>query len=198
MSRFKEILDRTLFYIYRLTVFWNNQESGRKVITSSSVVGVPGTFRREMNTHNCPEHMDVQNSASCYLPSNNGHIMVWEEGTKLSGYLVKDGAFNPVLGTQRKAKVLYNSRQNRAFVVYQQTVNGRRLLYVKNIAPGSQASCSTPCKTSERCAMKDVCTPRNSGIVDFQISGTGCTKGGWRYPSDSDFFKLSKILYFLV
>ena len=144
-----------------LTVFWNNEENGRKVISSASVVGVPGTFRRDDNSHNCPQHANVKNPATCYLPTNNAHIMIWEEGNELSGYLVKDGAFDPVQGVQRKAKVLYNPRQSRAFVVYQQTVSGSRVLFVRNIAPGAQPRCSPGCKTSERCAMKNVCTPRN-------------------------------------
>ena len=143
-------------------MFWNNKENGKKIISSSSVVGVPGTFRREMNAHDCSQHENAENPASCYLPTNRGHIMIWEEGTKLSGYLVKDGAFNPVYGTQRSAKVVYNSRESRAFVVYQQTVSGNRVLFVRNIAPASQSSCSS-CKSSERCVMKNVCAPRTPG-----------------------------------
>lgn len=148
-------------------MFWNNQENGKKVISSASVVGIPGTFRKDPDTHECREHENVENSASCYLPTNNGHVMIWEKGTKLNGYLVKDGAFNPVRGTQRSAKVLYNSRQSRAFVVYQQNVSGSRVLFVRNIAPGSQSSCSKACNSSERCAMKDVCISRNPGSCQF-------------------------------
>ena len=145
-------------------MFWNNHENGKKLINSTNVIRVPGTFRLYTNVHDCPQHMSVKNPASCYLRSNNGHIMVWEKGNRLSGYLVKDGAFNPAYGTQRKAKILCDSKENRAFVIYQQIVSGSRVLFVRNIAPGSQASCSRGCTTSERCAMKDVCTSRNPGI----------------------------------
>jgi hypothetical protein len=148
-------------------VFWNNEKNGRKVISSSSVVGTQATFVREDNTHDCPQHANVKNPASCYLPTNNAHLTIWEVGTRLSGYLVKDGAFNPIHGTQSKARVLYNARDSRAFVVFQQVVSGSRVLYVRNIAPGSQPSCSRGCKSSERCFMKDICTPRNPGKVQF-------------------------------
>ena len=159
-------------------MFWNNEENGRKVISSASVVGVPGTFRRDSDTHACSQHENVQNSASCFLPTNNGHIMIWEEGTRLSGYLLKDGAFNPIQGTQSNAKVLYNSRDSRAFVVFQQVVSGSRVLFVRNIAPGRQSSCSS-CGAGERCAMKDVCLSRNPGTV-VSVSGKliliGCAR----------------------
>lgn len=144
-------------------MFWNNRENGTNVISSSSVVGVPGSFRREMNTHDCKQHKNVKNSASCFLPTNNAYVMVWEKRTKLDGYLVKDGAFNPVLGTQRSAVVTYNARESRVFVVYQQTVGGSRALFVRNLAPSSHSHCSAGCRSNERCVMKDVCTPRNPG-----------------------------------
>ena len=89
-------------------MFWNSRENGKDVISSSSVVGVPGAFLHEISTHHCKHNKNITNSASCYLPTNNAHVMVWEEGTKLGGYLVKDGAFNPVLGTQSSAVVMYN------------------------------------------------------------------------------------------
>lgn len=152
-----------LMLFLRLNVFWNNRENGVNVISSSSVIGVPGAFSREVNTHYCKQHNNVTNSASCYLPTNNAHVMVWEEGTKLGGYLVKDGAFNPILGTQRSAVVLYNVQQSRAFVVYQQTVGGSRVLFVRNLAPSSRPSCSPGCRSNERCVMKDVCAPRYPG-----------------------------------
>ena len=160
---------KDIFPTRRLTVFWNNRVNGRKVISSASVVGVPGRFANEPDSHACSQYENVQNSASCFLPTNNGHIMIWEEGSRLSGYLVKDGAFDPILGTQSSAKVLYNSKESRAFVVYQQVVSGSRVLFVKNIAPGRQSSC-TSCAAGERCAMKDVCLPRNAGTVSIRYS----------------------------
>ncbi|XP_028403016.1 uncharacterized protein LOC114525788 [Dendronephthya gigantea] len=156
-----------------LNVFWNNRENGRYVLNSSSLVGIPGLFLQETISHNCQQHRNVKNSASCFLPTSNAHIMIWEEGARLGGYLVKNGAFNPVRGIQRSAVVTYNARQRRALVVYQQTVYGRRVLFARNIAPSSSSRCSPRCRSNERCAMKDVCAPRNSVVVN---NGSTCLK----------------------
>ena len=165
-------------------MFWNNQENRRKVISSAIVIGAPGTFKRVSDTHACSQYENVQNPAACFLPTNNGHIMIWEEGTRLSGYLFKDGAFNPIHGAQSNAKVLYNSRESRAVVVYQQIVSGSRVLFLRNIAPGRQSSCSS-CAADERCAMKDVCLPRNPGMVSFFL---------WKV----NLFRLYKVGTFLI
>ena len=120
---------------------------------------------REENVHNCPTRSAVRNPASCFLPNNNGHILLWEEGSRVGGFLVKDDTFHPALGEQRLPQLVYNQRQRRAFAVWQQKVGGNFVLFVRDVYPGSQFSCRTACKLTERCAMKDVCTPRNPGTV---------------------------------
>ena len=151
-------------------MFWNNRENGRKVISSTNLVGIPATYRKEVNAQNCSTHVNVENAVTCYLPTNNGYIMIWEEGSKLGGDLLKDGAFDPMYGTQRRAQIVYNKRESKALIVYQQVVSGTRVVFVRKVAPSSQPNCRRGCQSSERCAMKDVCVPRNPGTSLFILS----------------------------
>ena len=160
-----------------LTVFWNNEENGKTIIDSSNIFAIPGTIVLKENIHNCPKQTPVRNPASCFLPNNNGHILLWEEGSRVGGFLVKDDTFHPALGEQRRPQLVYNQQQRRALAVWQQKVGENFVLIVQNVHPGFQFSCRTPCKWTEKCAIRDVCAPRDPGTVlkygrGFQARGS--------------------------